>query len=225
MLDSLVALERDAFLWLNGFHTPFMDEFMWLFSGKIAWLPLAAVFIGALIYKNRSQWREIVLLMLAIALAATLCDQFASSLCKPLFTRFRPTHHPDVMNDVITVFGYRGGRYGFISSHAANAFGFVTLTSLIFRYRAYTLWMFVWASITAYSRIYLGVHFITDIIPGILAGLLFGYLVYRLYIIVSRKFSQPSSHQFLHSRLNYVLYALLATVIVIAVISITLSTT
>ncbi|MDR3252161.1 MAG: phospholipid phosphatase, partial [Tannerella sp.] len=125
MLESLVALERDAFLWLNGFHTPFLDEFMWLFSGKIAWLPLAAVFIGALFYRRSSRWRETVMLLLAIALVVTLCDQFASSLCKPLFARFRPTHHPDVMNDVITVFGYRGGRYGFISSHAANAFGFV----------------------------------------------------------------------------------------------------
>ena len=135
---------------------------------------------------------EIVLVLLAIVLTITLCDQFASHVCKPLFTRFRPTHHPDFMNEVKTVFGYRGGRYGFISSHAANAFGFAMFLTLLFRNRWLGFTLFFWATVNAYSRIYLGVHFLTDIIPGIIAGLFFGYIVYKLYAWVRSRWLPDS---------------------------------
>ena len=131
MLENLLTYERNLFLWLNDCHTPYWDEVMWLYSGKGVWLPLALLVLLTLCY--RKDWREIVLVLLAIVLTITLCDQFASHVCKPLFTRFRPTHHPDFMNEVKTVFGYRGGRYGFISSHAANAFGFAMFLALLFR--------------------------------------------------------------------------------------------
>jgi len=162
-----------------------MDHFMWLYSGKAVWLPLAAFITFALIY--RKDWRESILILLSIALVVTLCDQFASHIFKPLFTRYRPTHHPDFMNQVDTVFNYRGGRYGFISSHAANAFGFAMYMSLLFRDRFFTWIVFIWAIITAYTRIYLGVHFISDIVPGAILGSLFGYLVYLLYVFVRKR--------------------------------------
>lgn len=182
MLEQILSFERDAFLLLNGNHTPYLDRFMWLYSGKAVWLPLAFFILWVLIYKKN--WREWLLILLSITLVITLCDQFASHLCKPLFTRFRPTHHPDFMNQVQTVFGYRGGLYGFMSSHAANAFGFATFMSLLFRDRLFTGTIFLWAALTSYSRIYLGVHFLSDIIPGASAGLLFGYWVYWLYVKV-----------------------------------------
>lgn len=179
MLEQLLVWERDAFFLLNGSDSTFLDHFMWIFSGKAVWLPLAFFILATLIYKKN--WKEWLLLLLAIALTITLCDQFASHVCKPIFTRFRPTHHPDFMEQVQVVFGYRGGRYGFISSHAANAFGFATLMTLIFRQRLFGITIFLWAILTAYTRIYLGVHFITDIIPGMLSGLFFGALVYLAY--------------------------------------------
>lgn len=182
MLENVLAFERETFLWLNGSHTPYLDRFMWLYSGKAVWLPLAAFILFLLVYKKK--WREWILILLSIVLVIALCDQFASHLCKPLFTRFRPTHHPDFMNEVQTVFGYRGGLYGFMSSHAANAFGFATFITLLFRNKWFTATIFFWAILTSYSRIYLGVHFISDIIPGALVGILFGYGVYRLYVKV-----------------------------------------
>lgn len=179
MLEKILVYERDTFLLLNGSDFAYLDRFMWLFSGKAVWLPLAAFILWVLIYKKN--WREWLLVLLAVTLVVTLCDQFASHLCKPLFTRFRPTHHPDFMNEVRTVFGYRGGLYGFMSSHAANAFGFVTFLALLMRSRLLGWTLFGWAVLTAYSRVYLGVHFISDIVPGALVGTLFGYLVYLLY--------------------------------------------
>jgi undecaprenyl-diphosphatase len=180
MLEKVLNYEHDVFLWLNGGHTPFWDNFIWLYSGKIVWIPLAVWIIVILCYKK--SWKECILVLLFIALTITLCDQFASSVCKPAFTRLRPTHHPDFMAQVQTVFGYRGGLYGFISSHAANAFGFSVFTLLLFRYRWYTLTILIWSTFMAYTRIYLGVHFISDIVPAILAGTVFGFLCYKAYM-------------------------------------------
>ncbi|MDH6533382.1 phosphatase PAP2 family protein [Parabacteroides sp. 52] len=186
MLERILDYEREWFFLLNGSDSAFLDHVMWLYSGKIVWLPLAFFLLIVLVYKKN--WRESLLILLAIALVVTLCDQFASHLIKPSFLRFRPTHHPAFMHEVQTVFGYRGGLYGFISSHAANAFGFAMFMTLLFRYRPlFTTVIFLWAMITAYTRIYLGVHFITDIIPGAIAGIVFGYLVYHLYIYVRKK--------------------------------------
>lgn len=157
MVEKILVYERDLFFMLNGSDSPFLDRFMWLYSGKAVWLPLAFFILVILLYKKK--WRESILILLAIVLVITLCDQFASHVCKPIFTRFRPTHHPDFMDQVKTVFDYRGGRYGFISSHAANAFGFATFMSLLFRYRLFTWTIFLWAALTAYTRVYLGVPF------------------------------------------------------------------
>lgn len=181
MLEKILDLEKELFFALNGSDSAFLDNIMWLYTGKIMWIPLALFIIGILVYKK--DWHEYILIFLAITLVVTLCDQFASQICKPLFTRFRPTHHPEFMDQVQTVFDYTGGRYGFISSHAANAFGLATYMTLLFHYRSrlFTIAIFFWALMTAYTRIYLGVHFISDIIPGIIAGIVFGYLTYYLY--------------------------------------------
>ena len=187
MLENILEYERTLFLKLNGAHSLFGDQFMWLFSGFSAWTPAVLSFFIILFYMNRERWKEMLLIVVAIALTITLTDRFTSGLCKPFFARFRPTYHPDFMDDVSTVFGYVGGRFGFMSSHAANGFGFAMMTSLIFRYRFYTILLFLWATISVYSRIYLGVHFISDIIPGIMAGLFFGWLVFQLFRFVHKK--------------------------------------
>ncbi|MCE5226936.1 MAG: phosphatase PAP2 family protein [Porphyromonadaceae bacterium] len=185
MLEKELAFERDAFFFLNGSDSSYLDSFMWLYSGKVVWLPLAVFIMTVLIYKKN--WREYLLIFLSIALVITLCDQFASNVCKPFFSRLRPTHHPDFMDQVKIVFDYRGGKYGFISSHAANAFGFATFMSLLFRYKFFTCSIFTWSILTAYTRIYLGVHFISDIISGMLTGLFLGYLVYIVYRYIRKK--------------------------------------
>ncbi|MGL5227552.1 MAG: phosphatase PAP2 family protein [Bacteroidales bacterium] len=179
MLENILEYERSLFLYLNSFKTPVVDNFMWLYSGKIIWIPMIILFLYVFIKKQR--WQQMLLVLIAIGLVILLCDQFASGFCKPLFHRFRPTHHPEFMDQVKIVFGYRGGRYGFISSHAANAFGYAMFIVLLFRNKFFSIVIFTWAVLQAYSRIYLGVHFITDIIPGIIVGLFFGWFVFWLF--------------------------------------------
>ena len=219
MIEKILLYERDAFFALNGSDSAFLDRFMWLYTGKEVWLPLAILIIGVLVYKKN--WRESLLIILAIALVVLLCDQFASHVCKPLFTRFRPTHHPDFMEQVKTVFNYRGGLYGFISSHAANAFGFATLMALIMKNRWFGWTLFLWATLTAYTRIYLGVHFISDVVPGMVVGTLFGYVVYRLYLFVRSKWLPVESFgafpAYSQRRIHLIIYAIYATVLLIVI--------
>ena len=223
MVEKILVYERDLFFMLNGSDSPVLDRFMWLYSGKAVWLPLAFFILVVLLYKKK--WRESILILLAIVLVITLCDQFASHVCKPIFTRFRPTHHPDFMDQVKTVFDYRGGRYGFISSHAANAFGFATFMSLLFRYRLFTWTIFLWAALTAYTRVYLGVHFISDIVPGAIAGVFFGWLVYWLYVKVRPVVTGTNSNAselYSIGQKRLIVYAIFIAVLIIAVFNVQL---
>lgn len=181
LAESLLPIERDFFLWLNNGHTSYMDVFMFIYSGKFVWIPLVIVCLGVFTYKVK--WQEAVLLVFAAVLVGVLCDQISASVVKPFFERLRPTHHPDFKDYVEIVKGYRGGRLGFVSSHATNGFGIVVLSSLLFRFRLYTIVILSWALVTCYSRIYLGVHFVTDVVGGILLGSVMGLVTYNLYLV------------------------------------------
>ena len=181
MIENLLELEKTVFLSLNSLHTPYWDVFMWIYTGKYTWIPLVLVFLSMIIYKNK--WTEALLIIFAALLVGILCDQISASVIKPYFLRLRPTHHPDFYLIVDTVFNYRGGRYGFVSSHATNGLGIVTFTSLLFRYKYFTYTFVGWALLSCYSRIYLGVHFVSDILGGAILGSIIGILVYYLYIL------------------------------------------
>jgi undecaprenyl-diphosphatase len=167
----------------------------------------------------KKDWRNILVFFLAIALVIALCDQLSSGILKPLCHRLRPTHHPLFADKVHTVLDYRGGQYGFISSHAANAFGFATFMALFFRYKCFTVAICIWAALSAYSRIYLGVHFISDIIPGIITGIAFGFLVYYLYRrackILIEKACISEVLVYTTSRKQLIIYGILLTVLVL----------
>ncbi|NDW12388.1 phosphatase PAP2 family protein [Bacteroides sp. 214] len=180
MLETLLEWERSLFLTLNNFQTPLLDNALWLYSGWIVWIPWLFAFFFALIYKKPLRvWLPVVCSLLV--LLAT-CLLVSDVLFKPNIARFRPTYHPDFINDVKTLFGYKGeGLYGFISGHTTFSFAFATFTALLFRYRYYTWTVALWAVVMAYSRIYLGVHFLTDIAGGLIAGLLVGVGVFYTY--------------------------------------------
>lgn len=220
MLEKILTFERDAFLSLNGSDSVFLDNFMWLYTGKIVWLPLALFIITLIVYKKK--WRESLLILLAIVLLVTLCDQFSSHVCKPFFMRFRPTHHPDFMNEVDIVLNYRGGKFGFISGHATNSFGFAIFLSYLFKNKILSYSIFLWAILTSYSRIYLGVHFITDILFGMVAGLTIGYGVYRFYIYVRMKLfsislSEASTANYSVKCTNILAYTIILNIIILFV--------
>lgn len=185
-VEKLLPLERDLFFALNGSDSIFLDNIMWTVTGRFIWGPLLLFMLFLFFYKT--PLRESLLVVFMFVLLFTACDQVASSIFKPLFERFRPTHHPDFMNLVDTVNGYRGGRFGFISSHATNSFGLAVFLSLLFKNRWLTLSVLLWALVNSYSRVYLGVHFISDIVAGMIVGSLLALLIYKLYEWIRYRF-------------------------------------
>ncbi len=178
MLDWLINLDTDLFLWLNGHHSPFWDQIMWFVSGKIEWVPFYLVLLGYII--NRYKWQSISIVV-AVILTITLADQLAVKAFKEVFERLRPSHNNEIQHLIHIVNSYRGGAYGFVSNHAANSFALAVFMSLLIRKRLFVIIMLFWASLVSYSRIYLGVHYPGDILGGALLGSLIGWLVYYLF--------------------------------------------
>ncbi|WP_297719375.1 phosphatase PAP2 family protein [uncultured Porphyromonas sp.] len=179
MVESLVGIERDAFLWLNSLHSIYLDSVMFFISDKWPWILFVVLFLFLMSFGQKKG--EVILLLLGIALLVVLADGISSGIIKQIFQRARPTYHPLTQDVVKTVLGHRGGGYGFVSGHTANFFAFSLFASLVIRNRLFTIASFVVATTVAYSRIYLGMHFITDVLPGLLLGLACGWFCYWLY--------------------------------------------
>jgi len=178
MLDFILGLDTRLFLFLNGLHSSFWDIIMYEVSEKEFWYPFYGILILVMIWRYR--WNAIATLLF-IALLITLADQLSVKAFKEVFERWRPTHNPEIKNLVHTVKGYRGGDFGFVSSHAANTFAMAFFTSKLFANRYYSWGIFIWAAVVSYSRIYLGVHYPLDIFGGALLGIALGYLIFLLY--------------------------------------------
>lgn len=188
LLQQIISLDQSLLLQLNGSHSLFGDEVMMLVTSTWVSVPMFAVLLYVIARTGTP--RYFLATLLAIALTILVCDQVASGICKPLFQRFRPTQDPSIMYLVDIVDGYRGSRYGFISSHASNTFGLCVFLSLLIRHRGLSLLLLVWASLSTYSRIYLGVHYPGDILFGLLVGCLSGYLCHWLLRWAGRRWLQ-----------------------------------
>ncbi len=191
MIEYLNDIDADALLAVNGLHDLFQDAFWWMVTAKWSSLLLVLALVWLLMHQNS---RHVVLVLAMLALAVLLADQVSSGLIKHLVERLRPTHNPSLESMVHVVNGYRGGLYGFVSSHAANSFAVATLLSFIMRHRLVTLSLFTWSLLQCYSRMYLGVHYPGDILGGIVVGMLAGWLVWRLMCWIQRRWHLPGGY-------------------------------
>lgn len=201
MIEYLNGIDADALLAVNGLHDMFQDAFWWMVTAKWSSLLLVLALAWILLHQNR---RHALLVLAMLVLSILVADQVSSGLIKHLVERLRPTHDPSLESMVHVINGYRGGLYGFVSSHAANSFAVATLIALVMRHRVVTLSMFTWALLQCYSRIYLGVHYPGDILGGIIVGVLAGWLVWQLMRWIERRWRIPQGH---YTRLDAIVMA------------------
>ena len=184
MLDKLLQLDQQITLFLNGSDSLFWDGVAQTATNTLTWIPMAVILLYVIIRNN--DIRTIGLILLSLALCVLIADQVASGICKPLFARYRPAQDPTIMYLVDIVDGYRGGKYGFFSSHAANTFSLAMFVSLLIRHKALTFGLFSWAILNCWTRIYLGVHYAGDLLVGMVFGSLVGLVMYILFKRISK---------------------------------------
>ena len=177
-MEFLEQIDQDLFLFLNGIHSPFWDTLMYWISYKFTWVPL---YLAALIYFIYKQKQKAILSIVLVVATIALADQLSVHLFKNVFLRYRPCHNLEIQNLIHTVHGHCGGQYGFVSSHAANAFGFAIFTALVIQKRKISYLLILWAIVVSYSRIYLGVHYPADIFGGAILGSSIAIIVALIY--------------------------------------------
>lgn len=168
-MAEIIDLDSSLFLYLNGLHCSFFDTFMSMFSGRYIWIAMYASLLYVMLRKFDG--RQFLTLAMAVGLTIVLADQICATVLRPVFERLRPSNLENPLSEFTHIVnGYRGGAYGFPSCHAANSFALAVFTALMFRKRSFTLFIFTWAIMNSYSRIYLGVHYPGDLLVGAVIG-------------------------------------------------------
>ena len=169
--------DQDLTLTVNSWHSPVTDPIWEFFSNIPVWIPMYALIIAFIIW--RLGWKKGLIVTAGALLTFCFCDQF-SNIIKDAVERLRPLNDEYMLINGLHVLE-NGGKYGFFSAHSANAFGLATSTLLGLRldkrlkYRGYAAWMYSWAFLVAVSRVFVGKHYLGDIIVGAIVGAAAGF--------------------------------------------------
>ena len=179
MFEILKMLDRDLLLKINSTHTVLLDNTMWFMS--YTWPTVLILLVTAYVFYRKYSLKKAAEFVLGCAIVFA-CTDFSTNVIKHSVKRYRPTHNLEIKNQIHVVNDYHGGVYGFFSSHAANTFGIMTFIFLCVKWvpKKYRLFFFLYPLVVVYSRIYLGVHYPSDILVGTGSGFFFGWLVYRI---------------------------------------------
>ena len=188
--QTLEQADKLATLEINSWSSAITDPIWQIFSNIPIWVPMYVIIVAFII--QRLGWKKGLIVVAAAALTFGFCDQ-SSNFIKALTERLRPCHDPYMIHNGLNILE-SGGKFSFFSAHAANAFGLATCTTIGFRidkrlkYKGYITWMYIWATLVAVSRIFVGKHFLGDVIVGICVGTLSGWAFGTLAKVIIKRF-------------------------------------
>ncbi|MBA6152744.1 phosphatase PAP2 family protein [Gelidibacter maritimus] len=179
MIDQLLQLDTDVFIYLNSLGTKTWDPFWMAYTSKFNWIPLYALLLYLMFRQMRL--KAVLITLLVVALMILVTDQ-VTNLFKNGFHRLRPCHLAELIDGMRLVKSSCGGQYGFFSGHASNTMAVAIFIGLTLKKRfKYLIYLLIsWALLMGYSRIYIGVHYPLDVLLGGLFGLITGTGFYKI---------------------------------------------
>ncbi len=195
MLEVINSIDTKLFLFINHLNSPVMDKVMFFVS--YSFIPPLLILAFFLYFSFKKYKAKAFIPFLFLLMVFGLCDSISTKGFKDNIKRLRPMHEPSLMGNVYTAGqGRGGGKYGFVSSHATSTFGIIFFFFLLYRSKKSKFkYLFIYAAIVSYSRIYLGKHYPLDVICGALLGLFISWAIYRLFLIVESKWIKPYPNQ------------------------------
>lgn len=187
ILAGLEQADRSASLFINSLNSPLSDLVWQFFSDKLVWIPLYLTVL--VFFFLKLGWKSALKCLVACVLTILICDQF-SNLIKDACARLRPCHDPWMLSHGLHMLEGKGNLYGFFSAHAANAMGFALCSAFCFKkgsgrkMTSYTILIVIWALLVGISRIFVGKHFLGDVLVGFAVGALVGWAVASLAFVI-----------------------------------------
>lgn len=180
MIDRIINVDKKIFTFFNSsIANPVFDIFFPIITNQDIWIIPILLGIIILSIKGGTKGR---IASIVLIIGVILADYSSAQIIKPYFQRLRPSH--DIL-DQIRLLVPKGGRYGFVSSHAANMY--VSATILGYFYSKQKRLFFTIASLVAFSRVYVGVHYPADIVFGGLLGYGLGWITITSWVIIKMK--------------------------------------
>jgi len=186
MIEKLESIDHSLVLAINAMHSTFLDSFMWFLSGSYILLLLIPFIFYFLFKEYRSN--HLLWIFAAVVLTVILTDQLSVHAFKEVFQRYRPSHNLLLksqlhLHEYPDGSFYGGGKFGFVSSHAANYFGILTIISSLIRKGWVKIILLTIALLVIYSRVYLGVHYVSDVLCGALLGFVLAQFVLQSLLL------------------------------------------
>lgn len=176
---------------INSWDSAITDPIWQFFSDIPVWIPMYVLIVAGLFW--RLGWKKGLIMTLAAAATFGFCDQF-SNLIKDLVCRVRPLNDAYMLENGLNVLEDASRSFSFFSAHSANAFGLATSTLIGFRldkrlrYNGYAAWMYFWAAMVALSRVFVGKHYLGDIIAGAFIGAAAGFIFASIARLIIKKY-------------------------------------
>lgn len=186
MIETILEYDKQLFLFLNNLGNSSWDGFWMAYTNKVHWIPF---YLLLLILMYRKLGKKVFLIIAITALAMIAFTDQVTNLFKDGFERLRPCREEELSGVMRMVKDYCG-TYGFFSGHSSNSMAIAVFAGLIlkphFKYLVFIL--LFWASLMAYSRIYIGVHYPLDIVSGMAFGAISGFMFFKLKAYLEKRF-------------------------------------